>query len=113
MLIIHNPLQYLRQHGGLKLPDLLEGLHTLGDLRLIDDTWFTGGLEGGTGLIHSPQVGGTTQVFTRVLTKHPVHNKSNIAKVIDGSEASFFCERRKGKSVTIHFRYKTLIRLLT
>lgn len=87
---------YSRQHGGLQLPDLLKGLHALGDLRLVDDARAAGGLESGAGFVHAPEVGGAAQVLAGVLAEHPVHDQGDVAKVIDGSEAILCRGKEKG-----------------
>lgn len=82
-----------RLEGSFKFPNLLKGLHALGNLGLVDDTRAAHSLEGGPCLIHAPEVGGPTQVLARVLTEHPVHDQSHVAKVVDWSKAIFWSEK--------------------
>lgn len=67
--------------------DLLQALHALWQLRIINDSRLSGRLDEGAGFVHAVQVGGAAQVFARIFRVNPSEVHSDVAEIVDWSEA--------------------------
>jgi hypothetical protein len=72
--------------SGFHLTDAFDTGHALGQLRLVDDSGFSGCLQDSAGFVHAVQVGGAADVLARVLGIDPAEVHGNVAEIEDGSE---------------------------
>ena len=72
--------------SGFHFPDPLNAGHTLGQLRLVDDSRFSGCLQNSTSFVHAVQVGGAADVLAGVLRVDPAEVHGDVTEVKDGSE---------------------------
>jgi hypothetical protein len=85
--------QNLHLPGGFQFPDLLDTLHAFGQLRIVDDSRFAGGLDDGSGLVHAVQVGGAAKVLAAVFGVDPSEVHGDVTKVVNWSK-SVFCKEK-------------------
>ena len=79
------------------LTDFVNTGHSLGQLGFINDSRFARGFDNSTGLINTIGVGGTADIFTRILRINPSKVHGNVAKIENWCE-SILCEKQKNVS---------------
>lgn len=83
-LLLRNAVQV-----GFDLTDLLQALHALWQLRVVDDARFAGSLDEGASFVHSVQVGGAAEIFTGIFGVDPTEVHRDVTKVVNWHETVF------------------------
>ncbi len=64
--------------------------HSLWQLRFINDSWLSSGLQDSPGLIHAIQVRGSADILARILRIDPAEVHRDITEIEDWSKAVFY-----------------------